>query len=370
MFSLLNTFIGLLYPAYSSYKTLSRRPVEEAELERWVMYWSIIAALLTFEHFLPLLFYVPFYSLFRMIFLLFLVAPQTQGSTYLYRGYMEPLLREHEGEIDGLVGRAKERGWSEGKKWGGWAWERILASLGAQGAQRVQGATGGTGAAGAGGVPVPPEGTVGASQPPTLTSPLAGPAQMLGGLWRTYGPSLIASGATFVQNQQANLVRARTAGAAASPPSQSRTAPVQGYAVGVEGATSAVSSRSQEALAQSSLAQRRGGPSTPGGSFASTPGIATPGTSAGFGIGPSFPVPQIPLPTTPGQQASSGHPSSLETGSGSGSGDERDRRYETISHEDVDEHHDEGEAGQQKNLGGSWFPWSPGSKGYERVKSE
>jgi len=361
MFSMLSTAIGFLYPAYSSYKTLSKRPIEEAELERWVMYWSTLSVLLTTEYLLPLLFYVPFYSLFRALFLLFLVAPQTQGSTYLYRAYMEPFLREHEGEIDGLVGKAKERGWSEGRKWGGWAWERVIGSLGAQGAQAAQDAGAQPGA----GIPVPPEGTVGASQPPNLASPLAGPAQMLGGLWRAYGPSLIASGATFVQNQQANLARARAAGASSTPyapPSQPR--PAEGYTVGAQGSTSAVSSRSQEALSQSNLAQRRaGGPPTPGGSSSSAPGPATP--SAGFGTGPAFPVPEPPIPS-PGQPSSSGHPSPFETGSGSGSGDERDRRYEKISHEDVEEHPEEGDKAQ----GGSWFPWSPASKGYERVKSE
>jgi receptor expression-enhancing protein 1/2/3/4 len=233
-----------------------------------------------------------------------------------------------------------------------------LASLGAQGAQSA-----GVQGQGPGGVPVPPEGTIGASQPPTLASPLSGPAQMLGGLWRTYGPSLIATGATFVQNQQANLARARTAGASAATSSTSQSQPpVQGYEVG--GATSGVSARSSEAQAQSNISQRRGGPPTPGASSSSAPGPGTPGSA--FGTGPAFPIPQLPIPT-PGQQFSPGHPSP-GTGSTNGSGDERDRRYETISHEELEEHREGEEA--QKNQGGSWFPWSPGSKGYERVKSE
>ena len=30
---------AFVYPAYASYKTLSRRPASEADVERWLMYW-------------------------------------------------------------------------------------------------------------------------------------------------------------------------------------------------------------------------------------------------------------------------------------------------------------------------------------------
>jgi receptor expression-enhancing protein 1/2/3/4 len=33
-----------LYPAYATYKSLGRRPTDHAELERWLMYWSVVGA--------------------------------------------------------------------------------------------------------------------------------------------------------------------------------------------------------------------------------------------------------------------------------------------------------------------------------------
>jgi len=33
-----------LYPAYATYKSLGRRPTDHAELERWLMFWSVVGA--------------------------------------------------------------------------------------------------------------------------------------------------------------------------------------------------------------------------------------------------------------------------------------------------------------------------------------
>ena len=38
-----------LYPGYKSYKTLSQRPANEADIERWLMYWSIIGCVVAIE---------------------------------------------------------------------------------------------------------------------------------------------------------------------------------------------------------------------------------------------------------------------------------------------------------------------------------
>lgn len=38
--------------------------------------------------------------------------------------------------------------------------------------------------------------------PPTMADPVSGPAQLLGGLWRTYGPSIVASGAALLRQTQ------------------------------------------------------------------------------------------------------------------------------------------------------------------------
>ena len=70
----------------------------------------------------------------------------------------------------------------------------------------------------------PPANATDTAAPPSVGDPVSGPAQLLGGLWQSYGPKIVASGAT--------LFTAASAAAAASqaqrpalnsqPPSQGR----------------------------------------------------------------------------------------------------------------------------------------------------
>lgn len=42
--------VAFLYPGYASYKTLSQRPASEEELERWLMYWSVLGCIVGVEY--------------------------------------------------------------------------------------------------------------------------------------------------------------------------------------------------------------------------------------------------------------------------------------------------------------------------------
>lgn len=42
--------VAFLYPGYASFKTLSQRPASEEELERWLMYWSVLGCIIGVEY--------------------------------------------------------------------------------------------------------------------------------------------------------------------------------------------------------------------------------------------------------------------------------------------------------------------------------
>ena len=42
--------VAFLYPGYASYKTLSQRPASEEDLERWLMYWSVLGCIVGVEY--------------------------------------------------------------------------------------------------------------------------------------------------------------------------------------------------------------------------------------------------------------------------------------------------------------------------------
>jgi len=105
---ILTAWFVYILPAYSSFKSLSHRPVSDADLERWVKHWTVIAFVvaweIVFEYFVS---WLPFFYEAKTIFLLFLSLPQTQGAVYLYDVHIQPVLARNEISIDAHIESAR-----------------------------------------------------------------------------------------------------------------------------------------------------------------------------------------------------------------------------------------------------------------------
>ncbi|KAM6294645.1 receptor expression-enhancing protein 4 [Aegotheles albertisi] len=102
--------LGMLYPAYASYKAVKTKNIRE--YVRWMMYWIIFALFMAIETFTDLLIsWLPFYYEVKMAFVIWLLSPYTRGSSLLYRKFVHPTLSRREKEIDTYIIRAKERGY-------------------------------------------------------------------------------------------------------------------------------------------------------------------------------------------------------------------------------------------------------------------
>ncbi|KAF9076109.1 TB2/DP1, HVA22 family-domain-containing protein [Rhodocollybia butyracea] len=100
-FSALCSWFAFCLPCFATYKTLSARPIVEADVERWCMHWSVVGAFVGFEYLAGwFISWLPFYWEMKTVFLLFLSLPQTQGSTFVYKSYMQPFFTKNEKEID------------------------------------------------------------------------------------------------------------------------------------------------------------------------------------------------------------------------------------------------------------------------------
>lgn len=92
----------ILLPAYLSYKAL--RSHDPAQSHPWLIYFTILSLTLLFESWtLFIIGWIPFYSWFRLFFLLYLVLPQTQGAKIIYLNYLEPYIVDHETRIDNFI---------------------------------------------------------------------------------------------------------------------------------------------------------------------------------------------------------------------------------------------------------------------------
>ncbi|THH14352.1 hypothetical protein EW146_g5962 [Bondarzewia mesenterica] len=99
--SLLTGWFAFLLPSYSTYKALKHRPISEPALVRWTTYWAVVGVLVAVEHEAEwFLSWLPFYWEIKTAFLLYLSLPQFQGSTFIYKTYVEPFYSSHEADID------------------------------------------------------------------------------------------------------------------------------------------------------------------------------------------------------------------------------------------------------------------------------
>ncbi|KAI1314610.1 receptor accessory protein 4 [Mortierella claussenii] len=87
------------YPAYASYKAINSR--NSTRLTAWLMYWTVMGLFHLVEFVLDMfIFWLPFYYEIKLLFILWMIMPQTQGSIYLYQAVVDPYLAQHEGDID------------------------------------------------------------------------------------------------------------------------------------------------------------------------------------------------------------------------------------------------------------------------------
>ncbi|KAL7414736.1 TB2/DP1, HVA22 family-domain-containing protein [Mrakia frigida] len=100
------------YPSYASYKSITTN--DFPQIERWLVYWCVVGALTGAEGAVGwIVAWIPFYSEIKLGIMLWMVAPQTEGSTYVYRNYLSPLFTSHERDVDALLGdvRYMASGW-------------------------------------------------------------------------------------------------------------------------------------------------------------------------------------------------------------------------------------------------------------------
>lgn len=97
----LTAVLGYLYPAYMTYKAVEKRQPNVDELLFWGKYWIIVGILAAVETlFFAFFLLIPFYSLTRLVLLVYLWHPRTQGVLLLYHRAVQPLLMKHEHQID------------------------------------------------------------------------------------------------------------------------------------------------------------------------------------------------------------------------------------------------------------------------------
>ena len=83
-------FFGFAYPAYQSFKAIESKDKDDDT--QWLIYWLIFAIFSILEETLlsPFEAYMPFFFVFKTVFLIWCFMPQTQGAALLWNTFLDP----------------------------------------------------------------------------------------------------------------------------------------------------------------------------------------------------------------------------------------------------------------------------------------
>ena len=89
----LTNLAGFVIPGYYSLGALFTS--NTADDTQWLTYWVVFAFFTVVESFISIVYWFPFYFVFKFIFLLWLALPTFRGADVIYRSFLVPTLGRH-----------------------------------------------------------------------------------------------------------------------------------------------------------------------------------------------------------------------------------------------------------------------------------
>lgn len=91
--------VGFIYPTYKSYKALKSE--NKKDDTQWLTYWVVYSFFIVVESFTDVLMsWIPMYYLAKIGFLYFCMSPTFEGSTIIFKKFIEPFLDSTSARLD------------------------------------------------------------------------------------------------------------------------------------------------------------------------------------------------------------------------------------------------------------------------------
>eukprot|EP00271_Cylindrocystis_brebissonii_P004635 TRINITY_DN1640_c0_g1_i1.p2 TRINITY_DN1640_c0_g1~~TRINITY_DN1640_c0_g1_i1.p2 ORF type:complete len:161 (-),score=46.35 TRINITY_DN1640_c0_g1_i1:670-1152(-) len=102
LMDLITAAVGLAWPSYASFKAIESGGTEDDT--QWLTYWVVYS----FVHFIEFFFlfileWVPLYSTIKLLFITWMVLPQFNGATYIYRTQIRRFFMENQKDVDASI---------------------------------------------------------------------------------------------------------------------------------------------------------------------------------------------------------------------------------------------------------------------------
>ena len=100
-----NTYItcllGVAYPCFMSFLALESNGADDDK--QWLTYWVVFGLFNILDQFAGfILTFIPFYFFLKLVFLVWLFHPSSQGATTIYNNYILPNMSQYEKHIAGI----------------------------------------------------------------------------------------------------------------------------------------------------------------------------------------------------------------------------------------------------------------------------
>ena len=105
--SIITNLVGTVYPAFWTIKSLEQNSIEEQK--KWLTYWVVFGAFIIVDMGSPVIVkFIPFYFVLKILFLMWLFMPGSNGCTIVYYLIVKKIFGYYEDKIDSYVVGAKD----------------------------------------------------------------------------------------------------------------------------------------------------------------------------------------------------------------------------------------------------------------------
>ncbi len=105
--SVITNLVGTLYPAFWTIKSIEKDNLQEQK--NWLIYWAVFGFFILIDMFSPIIVkFVPFYLVMKILFLIWMFMPGSNGSKMVYGLIVKKILKRYETDFNNVVNNVGE----------------------------------------------------------------------------------------------------------------------------------------------------------------------------------------------------------------------------------------------------------------------
>lgn len=102
--SVITNFIGTFYPSMGTISSIYKNDLKEQK--DWLTYWTVFSCFVLLDMFSPIIIkFIPFYLVIKIILLIWLFMPGSNGRTLIYAIIVRRILGKYEEKVDSVINK-------------------------------------------------------------------------------------------------------------------------------------------------------------------------------------------------------------------------------------------------------------------------